>query len=124
MARILIMEDDEFFRPVLRDMLAYEGYEVVEAPDGLKGMNLCREKPTDLVIADVIMPEKEGLEVIRELRRDFPQIKIIAMSGGGQIGPADYLTIAKKFGAHDTLMKPFTREILIRRVKRLLEPEP
>ncbi len=123
MARILIMEDDEALRTILREMLELEGHEVVEAPDGAKGMKLCREKKTDAVIADVIMPEKEGLEVVRELRRDFPHIKIIAISGGGYIGPEDYLAIAQKFGAHATLTKPFTREELLKTLNRVLRHE-
>ena len=120
MPRILVMDDDDMLRPVLRDMLVYEGYEVIEAADGNQGMKACREMKADLVISDVIMPEKEGLEVIRELRRDFPHVKIIAMSGGGQIGALDYLTLAKKMGAHGILAKPFGRDELIAAVQSLL----
>ncbi len=120
MARILVMDDDEIFRPILREMLEFSGLEVEEAANGAIGLLMCKEKKIDLVISDVIMPEKEGLEVIRELKRDYPNIKIIAMSGGGHIGPVDYLDMAQKLGAHATLMKPFSHQQLMDAVNDLL----
>ena len=89
--------------------------DVEEAANGAIGLQKCKEKRIDLVISDVIMPEKEGLEVIRELKRDYPAIKIIAISGGGHIGPVDYLEMAQKLGAHATLMKPFSHQQLMGR---------
>jgi CheY-like chemotaxis protein len=97
------------------------GYEVAEAPDGTQGIRLYRQQPCDLVITDIIMPEKEGLETIRELRRDFPDVKILAISGGGRIRPDEYLPLAKKFGAHRTLAKPFEQKELLEAVQELLE---
>jgi YesN/AraC family two-component response regulator len=122
MARILIIDDNDKFREMLSKMLKMAGYnEVEEAPDGNAGINLFRENPFDLVITDIIMPEKEGLEIITELTRDYPRLKIIAMSGGGRIGPHDYLAMAKYLGASLTLEKPFKQEALIAAVRELLD---
>ena len=86
MPRILVIDDDEPIRIALRKMLESEGHEVVEASDGARGLRLFDEQPADLVIADILMPEKEGFEVIRELLVKKPDVKIIAMSGDlGQI---------------------------------------
>ena len=90
MALILIIDDDDQIRRVLRKTLERDGYDVADAPNGKEGIRLYRENPADLVITDIIMPEKEGIETIRELRRDFPEVKIIAISGGGRIGPDSY----------------------------------
>ena len=121
MAYILIIDDDNQFRAMLREMLERSGYEVVEASDGKEGLRLYREKATDLIITDIIMPEKEGIEVIMELQRDFPDVKIIAMSGGGQLDPGLYLSMAKSFGAQYTFDKPVERQELLKAVRELLE---
>src|SRR2546422_179515 len=83
-ARILVMDDDELLRGALRVVLEAAGYEVIEAADGNAGLRLEREQSADLVLVDIFMPERDGLEVIRALRTEIPQPKIIAMSGGGQ----------------------------------------
>jgi YesN/AraC family two-component response regulator len=83
MANILIIDDDQQILNMLSQILKRAGYGVVEALDGKQGLKLYRENPTDLIITDIIMPEKEGLETIMELQRDFPDVKIIAISGGG-----------------------------------------
>ena len=121
MALILIIDDDNQFRAILREMLERAGYEVVEASDGEEGIKLYREKVTDLIITDLIMPEKEGIETIVELRRDFPDVKIIAISGGGLLDPEQYLSIAKRFGAQYTFAKPVEREELLKAVSELLK---
>jgi len=121
MARILVIEDVEEVRDVIRRTLEAEGYEVVEASDGKEGIKLYREKQADLIITDIIMPDKEGIETIKELRQDFPDMKIIAISGGGRIGPFDYLNLAKQFGASRTLAKPFELKELVKIVRELLE---
>ena len=123
MARILVIEDDFRVRTVIRKMLEKEKHEVVEAPNGEAGMNLYREKSADLIITDILMPDKEGIETIIELRRDFPKVKIIAISGGGRIGPGDYLSLAKKVGATTTLLKPFSRQELIETVREQLSDQ-
>ena len=82
MSRILIIEDDEHVRGMLRKMLERIGYDVFDAPDGKEGLDFYRNTPVDLVITDILMPEKEGIQTIMELRREFPDVKIIAISGG------------------------------------------
>lgn len=108
MPRILIIDDDEAFRKMLRLTLLKLGYNVEEAADGRSGVKLHRDAPADIVITDLIMPEQEGLETIRELRGEFPAVKIIAVSGGGRMNPYDYLKMARYFGAQQTLAKPFS----------------
>ena len=121
MARILIIEDDDKFRAMVRKMLEKAGYDdIEEAANGSIGVKLFRQRPFDLVITDIVMPDKEGLEMITELTRDYPRIKIIAMSGGGRIGPQGYLEIAKYLGAGRTLAKPFRHPDLIDAVQELL----
>jgi CheY-like chemotaxis protein len=87
MKRILIIDDDGQFLAMLRQMLERNGYRIVEVANGEEGIKLYRENPTDLIITDLIIPEKEGIESIIELRQDFPDVKIIAISGGGRINP-------------------------------------
>jgi YesN/AraC family two-component response regulator len=121
MARILIIEDDDQFRTMLRKMLETAGYnDIEEAANGSIGVKLFRQHPFDLVITDIIMPDKEGLEMIPELIRDYPRIKIIAMSGGGRTGPQNYLKMAKYLGAGRTLAKPFEYSDIIDAVQELL----
>ena len=120
MARILIIDDDVQTLNMLRQMLEGEGYEVIDAPDGKEGIRRYRENPTDLIITDLLMPEKEGIETIQELKRDFPDIKINAISGGGRVGPGGYLHMAKMLGAQRTFVKPIEREELLKAVRELL----
>ena len=120
-ANILIIDDDNQFRTMLRKMIERNGYEVIEASDGKEGIKLYRKNPTDLIITDLIMPEKDGIETIQELKKDFPDIKIIAISGGGRLGPQDYLHLAKMFGAQRTLTKPIELPELLKTIKELLE---
>jgi DNA-binding response OmpR family regulator len=112
MARIVIIEDDESIRSLLAQMLERLGHEVFEEPDGNAGLRCVETCTPDLVITDIIMPDKEGVETILELRHRFPAIKIIAMSGGGRHSATDYLQLAKKCGAGYTLAKPFGQEEL------------
>ena len=121
MPQILIIDDEEQIRAVFREMLERSGYEVFEASNGEEGLMLQREQPADLIITDLIMPEKEGLETIRELRQEFPEVKIIAVSGGGRIGPAQYLDVARKLGAACTLDKPVDLEKLLQAVQSVLK---
>ena len=110
MAHILIIDDDVHILASLRDMLELEGHQVLDAADGNRGMNVLKKEQVDLVITDIIMPEKDGLETIMALRRDFPNVRIIAMSGGGEhIGQDDCLHWAKAFGAKQVLYKPLSR---------------
>ncbi|MEI7635803.1 MAG: response regulator [Syntrophus sp. (in: bacteria)] len=121
MARILIIDDDDQFRIMLRKILEKAGYNSIkEAANGSTGMKIFRQHPFDLVITDIIMPDKEGIEMITELTRDYPNIKIIAMSGGGRIGPQGYLEMAEHLGASRTLAKPFKHSDLIAAVQEIL----
>ena len=95
MAGILIIDDDVHIRTILRKTLQSEGYQVVEASNGNEGVRLYREKPVELIITDLIMPEKEGIETIMELGRDFPDVKIIAMSGGDKSNRSHILSAPK-----------------------------
>jgi DNA-binding response OmpR family regulator len=124
MPRILIIDDDEPFRTMLRMTLTKLGYDVIEAPNGKLGLSLHLASPADLVMTDLIMPEQEGLETIRLLRRKQPEVKIVAMSGGGRINARDFLVVARMFGANRTLVKPFSREQLEATLAELLGPQP
>ena len=117
---ILVIDDDDQFRGMLRETLEHAGYKVADAANGKEGIRLYREKPADLVITDPIMPEKEGIETIKELKRDFPEVKIIAISGGGRGAPEDYLHMAKKLGAQYAFAKPVEREDLLEAVKEII----
>ena len=119
MARILIIDDDAQVLAMLKQTLEREGYEVVDAPDGKVGIKLYQEDPADLIITDIIMPEKEGIEMIMELKRDFPDVKIIAISGGGRIDPGEYLHMSEKFGVKRTFAKPVERKELLAAVQLL-----
>jgi DNA-binding response OmpR family regulator len=121
MARILIIDDDEQVLDMLYESLTREGYDVLRASNGEQGLRLYRQEPVDLIITDIIMPEKEGIETIIELRKDFPDVKIIAMSGGGRIVTKDYLHLAKIFGVQRTFKKPVAREQLLDAIKALLK---
>jgi len=121
MATILIIEDDDQIRTMLQQVLDEEGYDVMEARDGREGTRMCREKSPDLVITDMVMPKKDGMETIVDLRMEFPDVKIIAISGGGRVGPETYLEIAKGFGAEAIFTKPFMIRELLDSIKRLLD---
>ncbi|MFH1844593.1 MAG: response regulator [bacterium] len=119
MARILIVDDDEQVRTMLRITLQREGYEVSEAANGSEATRLYRAQPGGVVITDIIMPEKEGIGTILELRKDFPDVQIIAISGGGKNDPEDYLKVARTLGAKYTFVKPVDRTELLAAVKNL-----
>ena len=120
MPRILIIDDERPVRAVLRQMLEREGYEVDEATDGAVGIKLLHTRPADLVITDLFMPDKEGIETMMEVQKHFPRVKIIAISGGGRMGKIDLLPMAKSFGAQRTLAKPFERRELLQAVREVL----
>jgi DNA-binding response OmpR family regulator len=120
MARILIIDDDDAVRSMLRQALTRFGHVVIEARDGEEGLLLFPGANADLLITDILMPEKEGLEVLLELRKVQPPVKIIAISGGGRIHAKDYLGLAKRLGASKVLTKPFGIEALMAAVNELL----
>ncbi len=122
MARILIIDDDPLIREYLFSLLSFRSYDVMAAPDGRIGMQLFRCRPCDLVITDLIMPDKEGIETIMELRRDYPEVKIIAISGGGKLDPDGYLSMAGLLGADRLLRKPFKMPEMMSAILDLLCP--
>lgn len=123
MPKILVIEDDDSFRNVLVQMLSKAGYDVRQAGEGNQALEVCAQFNPDLVITDIIMPDKEGLETIQELLELCPSIKIIAMSGGGKFGPNSYLPLAEKLGAKATLQKPFMRDELLSTISLVLESD-
>lgn len=124
MNSILIIDDEAPIRSMLRLILERAGYSVIEATDGVEGIRHYRKQPTDLIITDLIMPNKDGIGMIIDLKKEFPAIKIIAMSGGGLNKPDGYLKGAKQLGARHTLSKPIDREELLRVVKDTLKNDP
>ena len=121
--KILVIDDDAQIRYLLRQVMEWAGFEVIEADNGRVGMAKQRLHQADLVITDLIMPEQEGLETITTLKKEFPQLKIVAISGGGRIGPEAYLPAAQELGAHRIFTKPFDVLELTRAVKELLANE-
>jgi len=120
MARILVVEDDLPVRAVIRRMLKAEGHDIFEASNGEEAIEIYKNEIVDLLVLDILMPVKEGLETIKELKRDYPDVKIIAISGGGKVSPPYYLDLAMKFGAQKTFAKPFAWKKLIGTVNELL----
>lgn len=116
MARILIIDDEESVRLAIRQMVEWAGHEAVEAANGERGVALQRENPADLIIADMIMPGKHGVDVVVELMRAYPEVPIIAISGGTWRDNVDYLPIARKLGVRLVLDKPFEMSRLLRAV--------
>jgi CheY-like chemotaxis protein len=106
-ARILVIDDNDSFRTTLRVFLEAAGHEILDARDGGEGANLVRRHYPDLLLCDIFMPRKDGLEMIRELRRDFPDLRVIVMSGGSDRVGIDLLPVAKLMGAVRALQKPF-----------------
>ena len=119
---ILLIDDDDRIRYLFRQALEHHGYTIVEAHNGSEGIRMYRESRPALVITDILMPEKEGLETIGELRRAVPSAKIIAISGGGHMGNLDFLAIARKLGAQLTLRKPVLLQQLLDAVEAVLKP--
>jgi DNA-binding NtrC family response regulator len=119
MARIIIIDDDEPIRNLLQQILEAEGHEAIVAENGKVGVQRHRESPADIIITDLIMPQQEGLETIIELKRDFPSLGIIAISGGGRLAPENYLSSAKRLGAAYTFTKPVPRKLLLEAIAAL-----
>jgi CheY-like chemotaxis protein len=121
MPSILVVEDDAALRRLFEQMLVRDGHEVTMAADGAKALKLIERASFDVVITDLIMPEMEGLSLLRELRNSKSPPKIIAMSGGGRGSATDYLEMAAMLGAAATLSKPFTHQQLTEAVERVMK---
>lgn len=120
MPRILIADDDEQVRRLLREILERAGHHVVEAADGEEALLACCQHRPDVLIIDLIMPRKEGLGTIIEAKQAHPAGKVIAISGGGRSGPDCYLQMARCLGAERALAKPFRPDELVQMVEDLL----
>lgn len=123
MAHILLIDDDEQLREMMEMMLIAAGHMVTTAGDGEEGVQRFRSQPADLVITDIVMPNQEGIETIRELRAEYPRVGIIAMSGGANYSGV-WLAMASKLGASRTLLKPFTIPQLAEAVAAVLADYP
>mgnify|MGYP005842431369 CR=1 FL=1 len=114
MGYILVIDDDYQFRNLMSAMLRREGYEVISVENGYDALALCMDQLPALVITDILMPDKEGLSTIVDLKREYPDLKIIAMSGGGYVsGPQDYLSKAEELGADFCIEKPVLRHEML-----------
>jgi CheY-like chemotaxis protein len=121
---ILIIDDVTMIRKMVRKTLEDADYEVRESSDGEEGLKALEEAPVDLVITDIIMPVMEGIETIIEIRRRFPDTRILAISSGGTGKNVNLLGMARRLGAQGTLAKPFTHETLLATVRQMLEDKP
>lgn len=117
--RVLVVDDNPDMRSFVKIVLERAGFEAQVAADGQRALDLQRERPADVLITDIFMPEPDGLELIQHFKSRFPGIKILAISGGGKAASADYLYVAAEIGAEAVLRKPFATETLIRTVREL-----
>lgn len=120
MKTILLIDDNQDFRETVREMLEREGYSVIEAEDGGQGIKLYRSHAIDLVITDIIMPNKEGVETIFELHFGYPNVKIIAISGGGHLSASDHLSALEDVGVSYTFTKPLNRDEFLAAIEKTL----
>ncbi len=123
MTRILLVEDDRAVRDLLYRQLTDAGYDVEVAEDGTDGLKIYRDQQPDLVVTDIIMPEMEGIQMMRELRRESPDVRVIAISGGGRGSADTYLQLAARMGAKSTLEKPVRQDTLLAAVEDALSGE-
>lgn len=121
MTTILLIDDDPLVAFTVERMLQGAGHDIIRATDGEKGIKLLKESRVDLVITDIIMPVKEGIETIREIREHDAKIPVIAVSGGGHGSGGNYLRMAQALGATEVLAKPFDQDELLAAVNRCLK---
>ena len=119
--QVLVIDDDVAVRQTIALLLEDVGIEVVQAADGKEGLRAFQRSRPDLIVTDIIMPEKEGIQTIIDIRKSDRHLPIIAISGGGRVGNTDFLEIASRLGATTTLPKPFDPEVLVSLVHRLVE---
>ncbi|MBC8317312.1 MAG: response regulator [Desulfobulbaceae bacterium] len=123
MAYILLIDDDPQICIIFKQILEAEGHSVVTASNGQEGIDIFRKNRADLIITDMVMPVKDGIKTIMELEREFSDLKVIAISGGGVIEPDRYLALAECIGIKQTLTKPITRAQLINAVNEVLDSQ-
>lgn len=122
MKRVLIADDEPEIRNIFSTILEKQGYEVETAANGDEAVKIFKASQPDLVLLDIIMPEKDGVEALGIMLKESGDVKIIAVSGGGRIAPEDYLKMAKVLGAHKTLRKPVSKKDLIEAVREQIGP--
>lgn len=122
--RVLVIEDDIRLGRLLTEALSRAGFEAEFSVDGEKGLQAFMARRHQVVVTDIIMPEREGLETLKAIKAEAPDAKIVAMSGGGRIGPDAFLQLAERLGADATVTKPFRPSELAAIVRRLAEPAP
>ncbi len=121
MKRVLVVDDDKQIRDMLRQIMDRAGFEVELAEDGVVALEKFRQAPVELIITDLMMANKNGLELIQEIKREFGEVPVIAISGGVPTSPSDYyLSVAKLMGAARILDKPFTRDELLEAVEAVI----
>ncbi len=113
MNKILLIDDEPLIRDGLKQILELKGYTVKTASDGKEAIQYLNNNCPDIVITDIIMPERDGIEVIVSVKKKYPEVRIIAISGGGRINAHDHLEIAKQLGVDNTLTKPFSSDELL-----------
>lgn len=122
MPSVLVVDDEDQLRQLIREILEQAGYQVTEARNGKEAVLQYRLAPADVVIMDILMPEQDGLETTSTLRREFPNVKIIAITGSSEmIGILSFLDVAKMLGAHRALQKPFEMQTLLDTVQAELQ---
>jgi len=120
MVDVLIIDDDHQMRSLLREAFLLAGIEAETAADGSEAERIFQTRFFKVVVTDIVMPDKDGFEVIFELKQRHPSTKIIAISGGGRLNATDYLESARSFGAIATFQKPLNRKALIAKVQEIL----
>jgi len=120
MSAILVVDDDKSLRDLLSRVLQEQGHDVATAGEGNEALDLMAHTRFEMVISDIIMPGKEGIETIREIREVYPDVQIIAMSTGGSMGNVQVLEYARMIGAHESIRKPVELPALISTVERML----
>lgn len=122
MVRILVVDDEPSVCSMVAAMLEPDGYDMIAAGSGVEAVDACKEVPVDLIITDIVMPNKNGIDLIMQVKKEYPGIPVIAISGGGGIaGRFDYLEIAKLVGADNILKKPFELEELRSTVSNVIK---
>jgi DNA-binding response OmpR family regulator len=124
MPRILVIDDEPLIRSTVVTILTREGFSVEEASDGTVGIAMVHKNQPDLVITDIFMPNRDGIEIVMELKRSHPRTKVIAMTGGGQTRMMEVASAAQILGADYILHKPFERESLLAAVNATLGTPP
>ena len=120
-ALVCVVDDEAPIRRLIRAQLEPEGFEIVDAESGNQALAIIERRLPSVAIIDLIMPDGEGLSLIRTLKQNWPGLLILAMSGGGSRGPTEQLKAARRLGADDTIAKPFTRDDMVMKVRALLK---